>query len=190
VTTVGVTDSVKYDGTNSFERFEYPSALTAEREAELAEVSSRVLPALGYDGGFFNVEFFVPADDGPARIIEVNARLASQFWPLVEAVRGRSTYEALFALACGEDPAWAVAPPNGVALSYCLRVFEDALVAAVPEPADDLEILVQPGRRLSEQGTNDAHSYRLAIFTSAAPTREEAVRLARERARRLHFELV
>jgi biotin carboxylase len=190
VTTIGVTDSVKYPGTNSFERFEYPSALPAERKAELAEVAGRILPALGYDGGFFNVEFFVPADGGPARIIEVNARLASQFWPLVEAVRGRSTYDALFTLACGADPAWTAGPQNGVALSYCLRVFEDAYVASVPEPADDLEILARPGLRLSEQGVNDAQSYRLAIFTSTAPTREEAVRLARARAERLRFELV
>ena len=185
VTPIGVTDSVKYHGTNSFERFEYPSALSDERKAELAEVSSRVLPALGYDGGFFNVEFFIPDDGGPARIIEVNARLASQFWPLVKAVRGRSTYEALFALACGEDPSWTVGSEAGVALSYCLRVFEDAYVVAVPESEDDLEILARPGLRLSEQGTNDAHSFRLAIFYESAEGREAAVAAARGRATRL-----
>ena len=59
------------------------------------DVAARVVPALGFDGGFFNVEFFVH-DAGPARIIEVNARISSQFWPLVQAVDGRSTYEALF----------------------------------------------------------------------------------------------
>ena len=86
-----------------------------------------MLAALGFDGGFFNVEFFIP-DDGPARaIIEVNARISSQFWPLVQAVDGQSTYEALFRLACGDDPAWETGPA-GVAISYCLRVFEDAHV--------------------------------------------------------------
>ena len=111
VTTIGITDSVKYEGTNSFERFEYPSALPPERKAELTEVAARILPALGFDGSFFNVEFFVPSE-GPARIIEVNARLASQFWPLVQAVKGRSTYEAMFRLACGDDPAWADIAPR------------------------------------------------------------------------------
>ena len=66
VTTIGVTDSIKYPGTNSFERFEYPSRLPSERLAELAARSRRVVPALGFDDGFFNVEFFVP-DEGRGR---------------------------------------------------------------------------------------------------------------------------
>jgi biotin carboxylase len=188
VTTIGITDSVKYEGTNSFERFEYPSALPPERKAELTEVAARVLPALGFDGGFFNVEFFVPSE-GPARIIEVNARLASQFWPLVQAVKGRSTYEAMFRLACGDDPAWADIAPRGVALSYCLRVFEDAFVESVPLPEDGLELLVRPGLHLSEQGTNDTRSYRLCIFHAWGETREEAVAEARARAASLSFGL-
>jgi biotin carboxylase len=189
VTTIGITDSVKYESTNSFERFEYPSALPAERQDELAEIASRVLPALGFDGGFFNVEFFVPRD-GPARIVEVNSRLASQFWPLVQAVKGRSTYEAMFRLACGEDPAWVDTAPRGVALSYCLRVFEDAFVESVPLPEDGLELLVRPGLYLSEQGTNDTRSYRLCIFDAWGETREEAVARARARAASLSFGLL
>jgi hypothetical protein len=70
-----------------------------------------------------------------------------------------------------------------------LRAFEDALVEAVPEPEPDLEILVRPGRRLSEQGANDSQSYRLAIFTCFAPTREEALASSRERAAALSFRL-
>lgn len=188
MTPIGITDSVKYEGTNSFERFEYPSALPAERTVEIVDVASRILPALGFDGGFFNVEFFVPRD-GPARIIEVNARLASQFWPLVQAVDGRSTYEAMFLLSCGDDPAWEAGEPNGVALSYCLRVFEDAFVESVPLPEDGLELLVRPGRRLSEQGTNDTRSFRLCIFEVWGETREEAVSRARARAATLSFGL-
>ena len=132
------------------------------------------MPALGFDGGFFNVEFFVP-EDGPARIIEVNGRIASQFWPLVQAVLGRSTYEAMFKLACGEDPGWVRGRVEGVALSYCLRVFEDAYVESVPESEDDeFELLVRPGLRLSQQGVNDTCSYRLCIFPSFGATREDA----------------
>jgi biotin carboxylase len=189
VTTIGVTDSVMYPGTNSFERFEYPSRHPGERLAELAEVAELLLPALGFDNGFFNVELFVPAS-GPAKVIEVNARIASQFAPLVRAVHGRSTYEALFEVACGRDPGWSLEPANGVAVSYVLRVFDDAFVEAVPEPDDDLEVLVRPGLRLSEQaGANDEASYRLAILVGAAGTREEAVTRCRERARALAFRL-
>jgi hypothetical protein len=188
VTTIGVTDSVKYPGTLSFERFEYPSALPEARLDELDGVAARVLPALGFDGGFFNVEFFVPAA-GPAQIIEVNGRLASQFAPLVQGLHGRSTYDALFALALGEDPEWEAGAPVGVGVSYCLRVFEDAFVESVPDPEPDVELLVRPGLYLSEQGVNDAQSYRLAIFHEFGATREEAVERCRERARGLGFRL-
>jgi hypothetical protein len=188
VVTIGVTDSVKYPGTFSFERFEYPSRLSVEGQAELSDIASRVLPALGFEGGFFNVEFFVP-EDGPAQIIEVNGRIASQFAPLVQALHGRSTYDALFELACGEDPHWETGLPEGAAISYVMRVFEDACVEAVPDPDDDLEVLVRPGLPLSAQGTNDAQSYRLAILYESGETREEAVAKARERAAALNFRL-
>jgi ATP-grasp domain-containing protein len=188
VTVIGVTDSVKYPGTNSFERFEYPSRLPAARLEELAAVARRLLPAFGFDGGFFNVEFFVP-QTGPAKIIEVNGRIASQFAPLVQAVHGRSTYELLFALACGDDPGWEEREPEGAAVSYVVRVFEDAFVAAVPDPAENVEILARPERLLSEQGANDVRSFRLAIVYAAGATRAEALEVARARARRLSFRL-
>jgi hypothetical protein len=190
VVTIGITDSVKYPGTNSFERFEYPSALDPDRYAELHAVVARVLPSLGYDDGFFNVEFFVPPT-GPARIIEVNARISSQFWPLVQAVDGRSTYEALFRLACGDDPGWTPGEHRGVAISYCLRVFEDARIVSVPPPEPGLELLVRPGPLLSQQGRNDEQSFRLAIFDEFGESREEAVGRCLQRAERLRdaFEL-
>lgn len=188
VTTIGVTDALKYPGTNSFEGFAFPSALPDERLAELQRLAERVVPAHGFDEGFFNMELFVPRE-GPAKLIEVNGRIASQFAPLVRAVQGRSTYEAMFRLACGDDPAWRLMPSRGVAISYCLRVFEDALVLSVPDPDPEVEILVRPGRFLSEQGTNDAESYRLAIFHEWGETRAEALARCRARAASLAFEL-
>jgi biotin carboxylase len=188
VTTVGVTDSLMYPGTISFERFEYPSALDDERQAELAELAERLVLAHGLDDAFFNLELFVPPT-GPVGIIELNGRLASQFAPLVLALHGRSTYDALFELACGEDPGWSFDKPDGVGISYVLRVFADALVEAVPEPAEDLEVLVRPGLHLSEQGTNDAQSYRLAILYGTGETREEALERCRARAQGLNFQL-
>jgi hypothetical protein len=188
VTTIGVTDSGKYPGTFSFERFEYPSKLSDARQAELSDVAERVLPALGFDWGFFNIEFFVP-DEGLAQIIEVNGRIASQFAPLVQGLHGRSTYDALFELACGEDPRWRTGLPDGFAVSYVVRVFEDGFVEAVPDPEEGVELLVRPGLNLSEQGLNDAQSYRLAILYGFGETREEAVQRCRERAASLNFRL-
>lgn len=190
VTTIGVTDSVKYAGTNSFEYFEYPSRIPSERWNELSETAARLVRAFDFDDGFFNVEFFVP-EAGPAKVTEVNGRIASQFAPLVRTLHGRSTYEALFRLALGDDPGWKAGRPDGVAVSYVVRVFEDAFVEGVPEPEDGLEVLVRPGLRLSEQGAaNDAVSYRLAIFVEAGETREEALTRCRLRAQRLRFALL
>ena len=133
VTVIGVTDSIFYPGTGSFERFEYPSSLPPARLAELSALAGRLLPAHGFDDGFFNVELRVP-EDGPAKVIEINGRIASQFSPLVEAVHGVPTYRLLLELACGDDPGWSPGEPRGVAISYAVRLFEDALVGAVPEP--------------------------------------------------------
>jgi hypothetical protein len=188
VTTVGITDSVKYEGRDSFERFEYPSKLSEEHQAELSAIAARVMPAFGFECGFFNIEFFVKPDCPPS-LVEVNGRIASQFAPLVQELHGRSTYDALFQLACGEDPEWKTGIPEGVGISYCIRVFEDAFVEAVPEPEEGLEILVTPGLRLSEQGVNDTQSYRLAIFSEFGETRAEAVERCLARARRLNFRL-
>jgi hypothetical protein len=188
VTVIGITDSVMYPGTNSFERFEYPSMLRDTRQGELGDLARRVVPALGLDAAFFNMEFVVPAE-GPATIIEVNGRIASQFAPMIQATHGRSTYDALFALASGRNPAWRTSEPEGFAVSYVLRVFRDAFVESVPEPEPGIEILVRPGLRLSEQGTNDVESYRVAIIYGAGETRAEAFERCRSRARRLRFEL-
>jgi hypothetical protein len=193
VTVIGATDSVHYPGTRSFERFEYPGALSAERLAELESMARRLVEAHGLDDSFFNLELVLPEPaplagdvaDG-AKILELNPRLASQFARLVELCHGCSTYEALFALACGGDPAWDTSqPPQGVAVSYVLRTFEDALVEAIPAPEPDLELLVRAGLPLSQQGPNDAASFRLAIFTEHGDTREQAVARCVKRASRL-----
>ncbi len=188
VTIVGVTDSVMYDGTLSFERFEYPSRLPAERVSEVSALAARLPGAFGFDNGFFNAECVVP-DSGPAMLIELNGRIASQFAPLLRAVHGRSSYDALLALACGDDPRWDTSAPDGVAVSYVLRRFEDAWVDEAPEPEDGVEILVHAGQNLSDAYANDPGSFRLAIVYEAGETREEAVARARARAEALRFRL-
>ena len=189
MTTIGVTDSVKYPGTLSFERFEYPSVLSQERLAELADVAERVLPALGFDDGFFNVEFFVP-EQGPAQIIEVNGRIASQFAPLVRrAARALDLRRALRARA-RRGPRWQ--PRRAGRRRRQLRASGSSRTRSsrpCPDPEPDLELLVRPGLLLSEQGVNDAQSYRLAILYGVGETREEAVARCRERAAALSFRL-
>ena len=87
MTPIGVTDSVMHPNGISFLRFEYPSALPLETRERLGAIAEELMPAFGFDGSLFNIEFFV-ASDGTAKIVEVNGRMASQFAPLVRAVHG------------------------------------------------------------------------------------------------------
>ena len=69
----------------------------------MEDVARRLMPALGFDGSLFNIEFFVDAGGRPS-IVEVNGRIASQFGPLVRAVHGVSSYELALELAAGGGP--------------------------------------------------------------------------------------
>ena len=184
---LGVTDSVMYAGTLSFERFEYPSRLPAERLAAAEAVAARLPQAFGFDAGFFNVELFVAgpghaaADRGqrPDRVA-VRAALRRRRRPLQlrRPLRTRSR----------RRPAWQP-EPRGAALSYVVRRFEDAWVEAAPEPADDVEILAEPGANLSAGYANDEDSFRLAIVYAAGETHEQALAQARARTEELRFRL-
>jgi len=178
MTPIGVTDAVMHPNAISFLRFEYPSALPDRDRDAMAAVGERLMPALGFDDGVFNIEFFVD-DHGAVRIVEVNARMASQFAPLVRAVHGVSTYELALELAAGGTPALPPAQPGMVAASFLVRSYQDAVVRTVPDveaiarrfPHAHVELLVRPGQRLSDND-DDVVSHRLAVVALAAPDRE------------------
>jgi hypothetical protein len=182
---LGITDSVLHPGTRSFHSFVHPGRFAAGREDELGDLAARAALAVGLDACLFNVELAV-APGRPAGIIEINPRAASQFAPLLLATHGRSSYDVLFAVAAGEDPRWdAAAAPRGVAISWVMREFADALVGAVPDPEPGLEVLVEPGRRLAAHDRNDADSTRLAIFSEWGPDHAACVARCEARAARL-----
>jgi biotin carboxylase len=195
VTPIGVTDAVLHENDISFLRFEYPTTLPDAAQRRMAEIASRLMPALGFDQSIFNIEFFVGADGRP-RIVEVNGRMASQFAPLVRAVHGVSTYELQLELAAGGAP--ELPPPrNGVvAASFLLRTYEDAVVRAVPDtapvrdhlPGAHVEVLVREGQRLSEND-DDVLSHRLAVIALSGPDRETLVRRYERAVELLPFEL-
>lgn len=195
MTPIGVTDAVLHPNGISFLRFEYPSALPDETQARMADVAARLMPALGFDGSLFNIEFFVRAD-GSLAIVEVNGRMASQFAPLVKAVHGVSSYELQLDLAAGRTPELPPPRPGIVAASFVLRSYEDALVRSVPDPTAVLErfghahveVLVRPGQRLSEND-DDVVSHRLALIALAAPDRDAVLRRYDEALRMMPFEL-
>ena len=181
MTTVGVTDAVMHTNGISFRRFEYPTRLSQTAVRRMERVARRLMPALGFDGSLFNIEFFVDAADRP-QIVEVNGRISSQFGPLVRAVHGVSSYELALELSTGGRPRLPRALPGVVAASFLIRTYEDAVVRSVPDPASVLErfpgstveLLVRPGQRLSEND-DDLVSHRLAVVALAGNDREQLV---------------
>ena len=162
----------------------------------LGDIAAVLMPALGFDGSLFNIEFFVPAD-GTAKIVEVNGRMASQFAPLVRAVHGTSTYRLQLELVTGGRPTLPSARRDVVASSFVLRRYvEDAVVETVPDPAavmerfpgSQVELLVRPGQRLSEND-DDSASHRLAVVAMSGPDRATLLRDWEEAQRLLPFSL-
>ncbi|HEY3765738.1 MAG TPA: ATP-grasp domain-containing protein [Gaiellales bacterium] len=195
MTPIGVTDAVMHPNHISFLRFEYPSRQPEGPQRAMADVAARLMPALGFDGSLFNIEFFV-RPDGTVTIVEVNGRMASQFAPLVQAVHGVSSYEIGLDLATGRTPQLPPARTDLVTASFLVRAYEDAVVRAVPDPTNVLEryphahveVLVRPGQRLSDNDDDDV-SHRLAVVALAARDRTALVTRFAEALRLLPFDL-
>jgi hypothetical protein len=196
VTPIGVTDSVMHRNGISFRRFDYPSRLPAAATRTMATVAAELMPALGFDGSLFNIEFFVQPG-GQVRIVEVNGRMASQFAPLVAAVHGVSSYELQLELISGGRPELPPARPDMVASCFVVRAYRDGVVRAVPDPERvarryghaHVELWVRPGDRLSELTENDPVSHRLAAVALAARDRRALAERWREVRRMLRFEI-
>jgi biotin carboxylase len=104
VTMLGTVDSVMYPGTDQFQRFQYPSTLPAATLARIDALATHILEGLGIGHGMFNIEMRVDPASGELRVIEVNPRVAGQFYDLFERVDGFSLFEALLDLECGAEP--------------------------------------------------------------------------------------
>jgi biotin carboxylase len=176
---LGIVDAVMYPGTISFQRFVYPSRLSADVQERMARIAVAFIGGIGYDNALFNVELmYNPATDGIS-IIEVNPKIASQFTDLFEKVDGTSTYAPLLQIAAGEEPIFLRRKGQfKLAASCVLRTFEDKRVLGVPSPAQianlverfpdaRVEICVAPGRLLSDE-MQDGKSYRYCLINIGA----------------------
>lgn len=132
---LGVVDELMYPGTQAFRRFAYPSRLAPEVQARAADVARRFLKAVGFEHGFFNMEFFHEPDTGAVRVIEFNPRLASQLADLYLRVDGLDVHAMNLALACGRDPREVPreARRDGAAASFVFRSFDGATPPEAPD---------------------------------------------------------
>ena len=183
VTVMGVVDSVMFPGTQSFQRFEYPSTLPESVSARMADITRRFVQGSGLDHSCFNVEMFYEAETDHISIIELNPRMSYQFSDLYARVDGLSLIDVQLALATGRSVPWVPGSgPDRAAASFVGRQFVDGRVSRVPSdgeihaayeafPSAHIEVLCKVGERLSEL-PQDMGSFRYSITNLAARDRE------------------
>jgi hypothetical protein len=125
---LGCIDEIMYPGTDAFARFQYPSRMPDSLQARARELTVRIMHGLGFDHGFFNIEFMHDPVTDRLTVIEINPRLASQLADFYERVDGLRIFDMLLELAQGRDPARLphVRPTAGVAASFVWRAFDGA----------------------------------------------------------------
>lgn len=132
---LGVVDALMYPGTQAFLRFQHRTRLSQSVQQHALDIAARFLRAVGFDHGFFNMEFLHDAAGG-VKVIEFNPRLASQLADLYRRVDGLDAHAGSLALAHGADPLAAMqcTASAGAAASFVFRSFDPTHVPVMPSP--------------------------------------------------------
>lgn len=196
----GVIDSIDYENSSSFLRYEYPSRAPAEVTERLTDVTERVITRVGLDHSTFNIEYFWNTDTGDINILEVNPRLSQSHARLFEAVDGVPNHQCMVRLALGQNPDLPYREGEyRVAGKWFLRRFSDGVVRRVPTaeeidritadiPGIAVQIIPGQGDRLADLSGQDSYSYELADIFVGADTRQELIDKYERCVEALHFE--
>ena len=199
VEVMGIVDSVMFEGTNIFERFEYPSRLPAAVQARMEDLTRRVMRGLGWQRGQFNVELFYDRRTDALAVIEVNPRMSYQFADLYEYVDGSNSYDVLIDLTLGRKPAFTKGGgPFDVAASFVLRTFEGKKIRSVPSSAQvsafgdhyqeaTIKLYGKPGTSMKGE-MKAIGSYRHAIINVAANSYLDLFAIHQDALEKLPFE--
>jgi biotin carboxylase len=196
---LGVVDCVMYPGTSAFRRFEYPSAIPDSLQARIEALTRRVIDAIGFDHGAFNVEFCYDPERDTLRVIEMNPRLASQLADLYTRVDGTSPYRLLLDLALGTAPKITRGAGRFArATSFVFRKFDGRALARSPSAAQVARFSVeQPDAKLMlylKRGAALARemkwlgSYRYAVLNMGGASSADLMARYRAACRQLAFD--
>jgi hypothetical protein len=135
-----MTDTNTFDGTRVIDNFSTPSRIDVETADVLTRKAIETIRAFGFDGGFFNTEFWL-TDDG-VRLTEVNGRSAACFGGIYELALGADIFAAVAEVATGRAPRKVPHADGRVAGQFNVITFDDDLAgnlldydaaAAMPE---------------------------------------------------------
>ena len=185
VVVYGVVDSINYENSPSFLRYQYPSTLPEPVIERVSEISRKVVTAIGLERMTFNIEYFWDPGTDAINLLEINTRHSQSHAELFADVDGMANHEAMLRLALGRDPAFPHREGRyGAAAKWFVRRFDDGVVRQVPTPEElaaiqhivpgtTIELTVVEGDRLSELHRQDSYSYQLAsVYMGAADEHE------------------
>ena len=197
----GVIDSITYEGSSSFLRYQYPSELPQAVQERMAEATRKVIAGVGLDHSTFNVEYFWNPDTQKLNLLEINARHSQSHDRLFELVDGRPNHAAMLDLALGRKPTMPNRQgPFQAAATWFLRRFTDGVVHRVPTdeevqaleqklPGTAIQIDIKEGDRLSDADAEDSNSFALAEIFTAGADEQELIANYEECVAALHFEI-
>lgn len=181
----GLVDTIRYPGSPSFLRYQYPSRLPEPVARRMADITTRVVERIGLDSCAFNIEFFWDPDRDRVGLLEINPRVSQSHALLFDRVGGIPNHQCMVRLALGRDP--DLQPRHGrnaIAAKWFLRRFRDGVVCRRPSiddiaraeqaaPGAVIRLTVNTGSRLSHLLRRDSYSYCLAEIDLAARDEQE-----------------
>lgn len=170
----GLFDIHRAEDGSTFTHYLYPSGLPESARARMREIATDLVTYVGYDHAAFNIEFFVDDKRDRTWILEVNPRISQEHSHLMDWVDGATNLQVMAQTALGRSP--TLSPGAGsvdVAGKFFLRRWQDAAVVETPDAAQleaiqdkyapcVIELLVEPGSRLSELPNQEPYSYLVA----------------------------
>jgi ATP-grasp domain len=197
----GIVDSVTVPDGTSFLRYQYPSTVPDPVAERMAELTRRVIRQIGYDGVTFNVEYFWDDQRDALTLLEINPRHSQSHAELFAWVDGLANHHHMVELALGRAPR----PPHrrgphATAAKWFVRRSTDGVVRRVPAPEEIarverdvgacvVEVMVEPGERLSERHDQDSYSFAIANIYVGAASEDELTRKFSHAVAALPFEI-
>ena len=189
VVVYGVIDSVCYEDSPSFQRYQYPSTLGVDVRARLSDISTRVVKEIGMEGMTFNIEFFYDPVTDAIGLLEINPRHSQSHAQLFADVDGMTNHEIMLRLAMGRDPAFPCGQGRyPIAAKWFVRRFSDGIVRRHPSPQEieaieravigtSIDLTAHAGDVLSALHEQDMYSYELAnVYIGGADEAELAAK--------------
>lgn len=185
VEVIGVVDSILYDDSPSFLRYQYPSRLPEHALAKMAETTRTVIRAIGLKNSTFNIEYFWDEATQRLALLEINSRHSQSHAKIFHWVDGMPNHLAMVDLALGRRPHMPERKGDyPIAAKWMLRRFTDGMVHRVPSseeiaaveqrfPAVSIKIVAKEHTRLSDMEGQDSYSFMLAEISVAGASEHE-----------------